>query len=35
MVAIEKNSEGKKIKERKIMWKGKKTELLICIYRKT
>lgn len=32
MLAIEKNTERKKMKERKITWKGKKAELLICIY---
>lgn len=32
VLAIEKNSERKKIKERKTTWKGKKAERLICIY---
>lgn len=32
MSATEKNSDGKKMKERKITWKGKKAEQLICIY---
>lgn len=31
-LATEKNSEGKKMKETKITWKGKKAKLLICIY---